>query len=179
MSDLNLLPSRAKFQALKIGWQKKINWFVRIILTCWLLLAIVIFGWWWINLTRLSNLEKKYKLVLSQYQSMSESAVASEFLKHQAKVVSQILEQRFEYGQALIRANQLLPQGSILANFDLREDNKFVLSGVTLKGEDVDQIEATLERINLGQNEGFSQGRLTSLVWENDGWNFELEVKAR
>lgn len=177
--DLNLLPSRAKFQALKIKLKKKVVYFMWVFGGLWLVGVGAVLVVWLVLKLGLEADKKKYKKLLMQYQSMEESAVASERLKYNSKLVSQVLEERFEYGESIRKMSSLFPPEIEISGFDLKQRNKFAISGETKKGEAIDELERLVKKINEGRMEGFDSIELKSLQVKDGVWVFSVEVTTK
>ena len=175
---LNLLPSQAKFQAKKIRLQKKINLFGWIFGGVWLVAVVVILAVWLVFKMRLESDKKKYSLVLNQYESLADNAVVSERLKYRAKLVSQVLENRFEYGESMQRIGSLFSSEINLDNIDLKSRNLFRLSGTTTSEVGINEVEEKVQEVPLGKFPGFVSIELLSLSLEGGVWEFEVEVKT-
>jgi len=177
-SGLNLLPNQAKFQAKKIRLQKKVNHFVWIFGGVWLGSVVVVLIIWMVFKIRLESDRKKYSLVLNQYQLLAENAVVSERLKYRAKLVSQVLESRFEYGESMQKIGSLFSSEINLDNIDLESRNLFRLTGNTRSEMGINEIEEKIQAALWGKFPGLVSMELLALSFENDVWEFEVEVKT-
>jgi len=175
---LNLLPSQAKFQAKKIRLQKKINLFGWVFGGIWLGSVVVILIVWLVFKMRLESDKKKYALVLNQYESLADNAMVSERLKYRAKLVSQVLENRFEYGESMQRIGSLFSSEINLENIDLKSRNLFRLSGTTTSEAGINEVEEKVQKALSGELSGLVSMELLSLSLENGVWEFEVEVKT-
>lgn len=175
---LNLLPGQAKFQAKKIRLQKKVNYFVWIFGGIWLGTVAVILIVWMVFKIGLESNKKKYGLVLNQYQLLAENAVVSERLKYRAKLVSQVLENRFEYGVSMQRMASLFSAEINLDSIELVSRNLFRLSGITRSEAGINELEEKMERTLEGELPGFVSMELLALSLEGSVWEFEVEVKT-
>lgn len=177
--DLNLLPSRAKFQAVKIKLQSKVRLVLGGMIGLWVVVAAIILA---MNVTikvRLNNLNKQYQKAQADYLSMTENIVTSQRLKYKAKIVGELLDKRFEYGKAFEAAINLFPQGVVLTDFGLENQQGFKLSATTIGKSNMDLIEAKMEEINQGKNDDFSAAKMTALTYMNGGFNFSMEVSLK
>jgi hypothetical protein len=177
---LNLLPSSAKFQAERVRWQKGVKiywWFLGIV---WLVLVLVVFGWWLIVKYGLVSLEKKYQRVLGSYRSLAGEVWGNERLKYKTKIVGETLVGRFEYGSTIKKMDELFPSQKIrIGDFELVERKKFLVKGEIDDGPNLDELEARILEINRGESELFKKASLLSLGLIRGFWNFELEVELK
>jgi len=173
---LNLLPSVAKFQAAKIKLKKKINLIIGIFLGCWILLAMTIFGWLWFNNYSLKKAESKNVVALNKYKSLATNVVLSKKNKYQAKLVGQVLSERFEYGTSIEKITNLFSENIILENFEIKDKKQFVLKGVVFSGINIKEVEEKIRDINLGLYSDFSSAKLNLINIVSNGWVFEMEV---
>jgi len=176
---LNLLPSQAKFQAKKIRLQKKVNYFVWIFSGVWLGAVVIVLVVWLVFKVRLESDKKKYGLVLNQYQLLAENAVISERLKYRAKLVSQVLESRFEYGESMEVIGSLFSSEINLENIDLESRNLFRLSGTTRGESGINEVEEKIEGVLEGRFPDLVSMELLALSLEGKVWEFEVEVKTK
>lgn len=173
---LNLLPSMAKFQAAKIRLKKRINLGMGIFFGCWVLLVIIILGWFWFNNFLLKKAENKNTTALNNYRSLATSVVLSKKNKYQAKVVGQVLKERFEYGSTIEKITNLFSENIILENFEIGDKKQFLLKGSIINGINISEIEDKVRDINLGLYPDFSLAKLNSVAISENGWTFEMEV---
>ncbi len=177
--NLNLLPSRAKFQAQKINLQKKVAVFVWIFSGFWVCLLVLLFGFWLISKLGLENDKGEYKTMLGQYKTMSDSAIASEKLKYKAKLVGKVLDGRFEYGESMRKVGTLFGSDVTVDNMELREGGRFELSGTVVGGQGMDGVEEKVAEINQGLVEGVVSAKMTALQVANNIWEFDMEVGTK
>jgi len=173
---LNLLPSVAKFQAAKIKLKKRVNFVMVIFLVFWVLLAVIIFGWLGLNSYLLKQAETKNAKSLSNYKSLVTNVVLSKKNKYQAKLVGQVLKERFEYGSLIKKITDFFPENVTLENFEIKTKKQFILDGVLTDGKDMNDVEDKVRDINLGLYSDFSSANITSIEIGNRGWSFEMEV---
>lgn len=178
MTDgLNLLPSEAKFQAAKIKLRKKVYSFMAIFAGCWVLLIVIIFAWLIVNKTLLANVEKKYQRTLNEYKTLANNVVLTQKIKYQAKLVGKVLNERFEYGESIKNINSIFSNNIDLDSFEIKDKNKFTLTGVLNDGKFMDEVEEKLLEINNGKMDDFKSAKLTSIaVGLDNKWTFEMEV---
>jgi len=177
--DLNLLPSQAKFQAKKNQLMAMVKRWSYIFGVLWSLALATTFVWWKVSAINLASSQKDYKLILADYERASETAVLSERLKYQAKLVGQVLKDRFEYGESIARVSKLFSDRIRLKNVDLVSHNLFNVEGSAdgIKGSD--EVEEKIAMINRGEVEGLGSAELKFLVWSYNFWEFKMEVKSK
>ena len=179
-SDLNLLPSQAKFQAAKIKLKKKVKILVWVLVIFWVVFLLVIFSLWFIVKTKLSIVDRKYKGALNQFQSMKSDVLTNQQIKYQAKLVGKVLADRFEYGEAMEKINKFFSSNIVLEKSELNNKKKFELEGKIINGRYLDEVESKIIEINSGKSEGFANANLTSLAVDgNNIWTFEMEVEVK
>lgn len=174
--DLNLLPSQAKFQAKRMALKKKINSFLWIFGGFWVLLLVIVLGIFFISQIMLKNYDKDYQRGFEQYKSLLGSMVLNQQVKYQAKVVSKVLEERFEYGSSIERVKSLFSEGIKIEDMKIEDKNQFELIGKMTDGRLMDEVEEKVVMINQGKLKGFSRAKLNSIKLNDDGWFFSMEV---
>ncbi|MFA6185246.1 MAG: hypothetical protein WCT51_01675 [Candidatus Shapirobacteria bacterium] len=173
---LNLLPSVAKFQAAKIKLKKRINFGMSIFFGCWVLSVIVIFSWLWFCNYSLKKTENKNTTALNKYKSLATNVVLSKRNKYQAKLVGQVLKERFEYGSSIEKITNLFSENITLENFEIGNKKQFMLKGVMTNGKDISEVEEKVRDINLGLYPDFRLAKLNSISIGSNNWTFEMEV---
>lgn len=173
---LNLLPSVAKFQAAKIKLKKQVRVGMSIFLGIWVLSMLIIFSWLFYNKYLLKKVESKNTAALNKYKSLVTNVVLSKKNKYQAKLVGQVLKERFEYGSLIKKIKSLLSENITLDNFEIKNKKQFILSGSIINGMNLSEIEEKIKNINLGLYSDFSSAKLNSLNVDSNGWKFEMEV---
>jgi hypothetical protein len=177
VSDLNLLPSQAKFQAERMHLKVLLTNFLWIFGGFWLLLVIGVFLFNFILNLSLKKLDTDYKKVSAQYQSLSENMVLNQKIKYQAKVVAKVLSDRFEYGESMKIVSELFSDKVIINNLDISDRSKFEISGSVIDGEYMDEVEALVAEINSGQVIGVKSAEIKSVSVDTvKGWTFTMEV---
>lgn len=180
IDGLNLLPSEAKFQAAKIKLRKKIYLFMLIFAGFWVLLVIIIFVWLSINKTLFNSSEKKYQKSLNEYKTLANNVVLTQKIKYQAKLVGKVLSGRFEYGNSIKNINSIFSNNINIDGFEIKNKNKFILTGIINEGKYMDEVENKILEINDGKTEIFKSAKLSSIsVDVNNKWNFEMEVDLK
>jgi len=178
-TDLNLMPSQAKFQAARMrmkGISKKVTtimiivWFsaVLLILTAWFLTK------WWLTVEN-----KKYQKEMSAFSSISEVTTTSQLVKYRAKLLGKILADRFEYYEAFSKIGKLFPEEVTVKDINLKDQSLFKLSLLVSTGKLLDQVEKRIEEINKGEVSGIKQAKIlgVSYVRAKGAWTVGLEVK--
>jgi len=180
IDGLNLLPSEAKFQAAKIKLRKKIYLFMSIFTGVWVLLIIIIFVWLIISKTLFVNSEKKYQKSLAEYKTLANNVVLTQKIKYQAKLVGKVLSGRFEYGNSIRNINSIFSSNINIDGFEIKNKNKFILTGIINEGKYMDEVENKILEINGGKTEVFKAAKLSSIsVGFDNKWNFEMEVDLK
>ncbi|MDD2225149.1 MAG: hypothetical protein PHP97_03220 [Candidatus Shapirobacteria bacterium] len=173
---LNLLPSVAKFQAAKIRLRKRINLGMGIFLGCWVLSAVFIFSWFWLSSYSLKKTESKNTTALNNYGSLATNVVLSKKNKYQAKLVGQVLKERFEYGSSIEKIMNLFSENITLENFEIKDKKQFLLKGSMVNGINISEVEDKVRDINLGLYPDFGLAKLNSVAIGYNSWTFEMEV---
>jgi len=174
--DLNLLPSRAKFQAKRTAIQKKIQFFLWVFGGVWVLSLVIVLGLFFISQMILGSFEDTYNKGLSSYKTLLGEMVINQQVKYQAKVVSKVLDKRFEYGYSIESVRSLFAEGIEVNDIDIERNESFTLSGSFKDGKLMDGIEEKVVMINQGAVEGFKKAELSSVEVNDDGWSFGMEV---
>ncbi|MBI2465343.1 hypothetical protein HYV64_04335 [Candidatus Shapirobacteria bacterium] len=177
--NLNLIPSKAKFQAARIRIQKQVRLSAIIIIMIWTSVAAIIFSLTLIVKVRVNSAMANQKKVQLNYNSMKDNIVTSQKLKYKAKMVGGVLNNRFEYGTSFETINNLFPPTISLKNFDLHDGGIFLVKGITSEKVNVDLLESMVETINRGENDKLKSARLTALTLKGGVWDFTLEVELR
>jgi hypothetical protein len=178
MSDLNLLPSSAKFQAERMRLKTIVNSFLWVFGGIWLLLVISGFLFDFVLNFNLKKLNTEYKTVSSQYKSLSENMVLNQKIKYQAKIVAKVLSDRFEYGESMKLVSSLFSDKIIIDNLDITDKKKFEISGSVVEGENMNEVEKLVEQINSGLVDGVKSAEIKNVSVDTiKGWNFTMEVE--
>ncbi len=175
---LNLLPSVAKFQASKIKLKKQIRMGMLVFLSFWILLILAIFIQLWFNNYSLKTTKNKYAVASTKYQSLTTSVVLSKRSKYQAKLVGQVLNERFEYGSLIVEISNFFPENVKMENFEIKNKKQFMIKGI-VSGPEMDEIEDRINNINNGKEQNFSSAKLKNISISADGWKFEMEVNLK
>lgn len=177
--DINLLPSQAKFQAKKIVLKSKINSFLWVFGGGWITLLIVVLGVFWISKLIVGQLDKKYQTSFNQYKNLLSSMVVNQQVKYQAKVVGQVLGERFEYGSSIDRVRSLFPESIKIEDVQIEDKEKIILKGTIVDGQQITELEQRIVSINNNEVEGFSRAILTNIQIRSGVWSFTMEVKLK
>lgn len=177
MSDLNLLPSEAKFQAERMHLKKLINNFLWLLGGGWLILVIILLGLNLLGQLNLNQLQKKYKKSVEQYKNLAQDVIVNQKVKNQAKIVATVLKNRFEYGSSMEKIKNIFSDKVIVDSFDLDDVKVYKLEASVPEEKDFDEVEIKIEDINQGRVDGFKSAKLLDLKLDNTkGWNFVMEV---
>lgn len=174
--DLNLLPDMAKFQVEKIKFSKKTTSLVVSILTVWVMALTILMVFYWTSKISFSKTEAKYKILEDDYKKMSEDVVINQRLRQKAKLISQILEERFEYGETFARMKSLFGDEVMIESMELDDKYNFSLTGSVIGNDLMDMVEERVNDISDGLIDGFLRAEIVSVLVENDKWSFGLEV---
>ncbi|MFZ2153138.1 MAG: hypothetical protein WAV41_03715 [Microgenomates group bacterium] len=177
--NLNLIPSKAKFQATRIKLQRKVGLATIVLLILWIAIGGVLFLLTGIMNVSVKRASANKKQVQESYNSLQSDIVTSQKLKYKAKMVGGVLSTRFEYGSSFETIQSLFPSTINLTSYDLRDGGVFEVKGVTTTRENVDLLEKTIEDINGGQSEKLTSAKLTGLRLQNNEWNFTMEVTLK
>lgn len=174
--NLNLLPSRAKFQAAKIKLNRQVRMVMIGIAAIWLTAAVIIFGLNIFAKVLMTSQQKKFNTSETAYLALKDSIVINQRLKYKAKMVGGALNSRFEYGKAFETIQRLFPASIEMSKFELESTNGFNISAKTRGKENMDKVENMIADINEGKNEDFKQAKLNSLNYDQGEWSFTMEV---
>lgn len=174
--NLNLIPSKAKFQAARIRIQKQVKLIITIVLAVWAASAAILFLLTGIMKVRMNSASANQKKVQQNYSSLQDNIVTSQKLKYKAKMVGGALNNRFEYGTSFETINNLFPPTINLKNYDLHDGGIFQVKGITSDKVNVDLLESTVDIINRGDNSKLKSARLTALTLKGGVWDFTMEV---
>lgn len=177
MSDLNLLPSEAKFQAERMRLKKMINNFMWMMGGGWLVVVIIILGLNLLGQINLNQLNKKQQKSADQYKSLAQDMLITQQVKHQAKVVATVLQKRFEYGSSMEKIKNIFSDKVVIDAFQLTEAKTYKIEVSVPEPINVDEIEVRIDDINQGLVEGFKSAKLESLeIGKMKEWLLSMEV---
>lgn len=177
-TDLNLLPSQAKFQAVKMRMKalaKKITIGVALI---WLVVVLTVltalFGGKWM----LNSEKTKYQREMNAFLTMSDSIVTSQIIKFRAKLLGKILTDRFEYYNAFSRVGKLFSAETVIKDFVLKDKSVFKLTLLVNRGGLLDEVEKRVEEINKGEEPGVKKATISSVSYSRPdrSWTVNMEV---
>lgn len=176
-SNLNLLPSQAKFQAARMKLQATLKHYMSLIIIFWvagvLIVTVLYFGSTFV----LNFQNKKYDQALSSFKSLSQEIVINQLLKYRTKVVGQVLRDRFEYALAFERINSVFAGQARVSKFELNEDKSFMIEVSAVNKEGVDYIEDRAVDVNDGKVEGIKSIKINGASYKIDGlWTVSMEV---
>lgn len=178
--SLNLLPSEAKFQAQKMKIKAIINNFLWIVGGIWVLLILITFGTGFFLNFKLSSVNKKYQAKLNDYKSKMEEIVLTQKIKYQAKVVAKVLDSRFEYGESMNLVSNIFSSDIKLDDIQIGKDKIFTISGTTLTGEAMNEVEKKVAEINNGSVEGLASAEIKDVAIEKDStWSFTVGLTLK
>lgn len=177
--SVNLIPSEAKFQAQRIKFGKKMVKIAKILVAVWLSVVVIIFGIW-IVLRQIQQAEKnKLTKAETAYEQLSNKLITNQKLRYKIKLVSQIVESRFEYARAFQTVNDYLPPEANISKLELNKDGNFAVD-LELRGAKLmEEMEARIEATNRGAVEGIESVLIKSIGVNNGNWKLGLEVAIK
>lgn len=173
--DLSLLPSQAKFQIEKMKWVRWNRMIIGIIGCLWIMIVLVVVGMNVVGGWRLTAAEKAQAAASKNLAGMADGVINSQRLKYNAKLVGEVLSQRFEYGKAFKTIATIFPPEVYLDKIDLKDSGKFEIGGQT-SGDKMLEVEQIMENINSDRDERFSSLNLKTLSLKSNIWIFAGEV---
>lgn len=177
--NLNLIPSKAKFQAARIKLQKQVRLTLTIVLALWTAVGVTLFSWEGVVRLRFNKVTAAKALAEENYRSMKDDIVTSQQLKYRAKMVGGVLNDRFEYGKSFEIINSLFPAEITITSIDLNEGGVFLIRGGMTSKVAVDTLEKLITDINAGAKENLRAAKLTALAVNSGVWNFAVEVALK
>jgi hypothetical protein len=178
-NDINLLPSQAKFQAKKVALKAKITSFLWVFGGVWVLLLIIVLGGFFVSQVVLTQVNKKYQSNLTQYKSLLGNMAINQQVKYRAKIVGQVLGERFEYGSSIEKVKSLFSENIKIDDIEIEEKEKFSLKGSVTDGRYVSEVEEKVVAINNGELEEFSKAVLKDIQIASGVWVFKMEVTLK
>ncbi|MFA6007190.1 MAG: hypothetical protein WC784_00905 [Candidatus Shapirobacteria bacterium] len=175
-SNLNLLPSQAKFQAAKMKLQKTLHYYMSLVGILWFAIVILVVVLYFGSTFVLNLQNTKYKQALNGLQSLSSDIVTGQLLKYRAKVLGEVLKNRFEYSTAFEKINSLFGSEVKVTDFVLEGKNQFTVTTQTTGKNNVDSIENKVEEINLGKVDGVSKTIISSADQDGENWSIKMEL---
>jgi len=177
--NLNLLPSKAKFQAAKIKLKTQVNKIAIGLVAAWVVACAIVLGVNFFIKYKLANAVVQNKKIQENYTGLQSNILVSQKLKYKAKMVGGVLASRFEYGKAFEMIENMFPEVITLDDYDLKEDGTFRIDGTTKTREGVDLVENTIESINSDKNKALTGASLTSLKNFKGVWSFTIVVTLK
>ena len=178
-TDINLLPSQAKFQARRMALKAKINSFLWIGGGIWVVFLIIVLGGFFISQLVLSQVNKKYETGLVQYKNLLGSMAVNQQVKYQAKIVGQVLGERFEYGNSIEKVKSIFSEHIKINDIEIDGKKQFTLEGSIADGNYVSEVEESIVEINNGEMDDFSEAVLKDIRVEFGVWVFKMEVSLK
>lgn len=145
----------------------------------WLVLLIAIYGIWFVFKQLYVAEGKKLEQAQSAYSQLSNHLVTNQKLRYRVKLVSQILDDRFEYSHAFRVISTLFPPSVVLNRFELQNDGSFLVDAAVDQHSLMDEVEKKVIEINQGKSVDFSAATLQQLSVSGSQWSFSLHVKLR
>lgn len=177
--NLNLLPSRAKFQVAKIKLKHKVLMAMVGVAVVWTIITTIVLGLNLYTKIMVNNVSDRYNKVLGNYKSMADDIVVNQSLKYNAKMVGGVLHDRFEYGKSFELIQNLFPEGIVLKDYNLKSNGAFAISGTTQTKENIDLLENRIIEINGGSSDRLLSANLKSLALRGTDWSFTMEVTLK
>ncbi len=177
--NLNLLPSKAKFQKRKVELVGKTKVYMIAVSGVWCLVLVVVIILNIVVSVRKKTLERRYELVKTDYQGLAESVITSQNLKYRAKMIGGVIASRFEYSKAFKALKLLLPNGISMSDFKMTKKGVFDIKALANDGTSVDEFEKLVFEINKGNNEFFNKAKIIDVMVKNGVWNLEMEVSMK
>lgn len=177
--SINLLPNEAKFLANRIKFGKQVLTVTYVMGGVWFSGLVIIYLIWFIF--RQVYLAAGNKLTQAQtaYSQLSEHLITNQKLRYRVKLVSKILDSRFEYAHAFRTITNLFPATVTIKQFELQPDGSFVVNASVDQHSLMDEVEKRVLEINQGKSPDFSLAVLKSLSVNGRSWNFTLQVTIR
>lgn len=176
-SNLNLLPSQAKFQAARMKLQEILRRYMFFALILWLTVVVLMIILYFGSNYILEQRNKKYQQILTDFQSNTEELVVNQLVKYRTKVLGQVLKNRYEYSVAFEKINSIFADKVKLSKFELDVDKKFTVKVIALDKDSVDYIEEKIEQANSNNLEGVKSINIVNTNYSiDDAWLITLEV---
>jgi hypothetical protein len=176
ISNLNLLPSQAKFQAARMKLEKTLRYYMSMVGVVWLAVVILVMVLYFGSAYIFNLQTKKYNQSLNSLESLSSDIVVGQLLKYRAKVLGEVLNNRFEYSTAFEKINSLFGPGVTVTNFELKKINQFSVTVQAVDENSVNSVEDKVEDINLAKVDGVSKAIIDGASESGNIWLIQLEV---
>lgn len=177
--SINLLPSEAKFQASRIHFRKKILKITYGLGGLWLGLIGVVYILWIVFRQIYLNSEARLAKSEEAYGKLSSFLVTNQKLRYKVKLVSSVLDTRFEYSKAFKTILNLFSSSVNVTNFELKKDGVFAVDGEVNGFGLMDEVEKRILEINQGKSNDFNTAVLKQLSVSGSKWKFSLDVTLK
>lgn len=176
--NLNLLPNQAKFQAERMKLQALFKKIMIYAIVVWVMIVVIVGGLYFGSDYVLSLEEKKYSQTLASYKAMAPEVIAGQTLKYRAKMLGQVLKERFEYSAAFERVNSLFKENVKIAKFELKDKERFDVQVEGIGPSAIEYLESRVAEVNEGKVEGINKAVMGEVVHtqSDDKWNVAMEV---
>lgn len=176
--SLNLLPSQAKFQATKIRAIMQGRKVIKIFLSLWIIVALMVFTIYWGERWWSDRLSKKYDVVVSDYLNSSFEIVTNQTIKFRTKLLSKVLADRFEYSNAFGIVGNIFDPVIKIQDFALKEKKYIEMTVVASDNESMKLIESRIGEINLGNEPSISKIVVKDISYtiKTTDWLVSMEV---
>jgi hypothetical protein len=176
-SNLNLLPSQAKFQAARMKLQATLRQYMSLAVIFWVAVVVFVVIMYFGSGFVLDLQNKKYDQAMNNYKSLSQEILVNQLLKYRSKILGQVLKERFEYSSAFETINSIFGQQAKVSEFELSENRKFIIEVAAAGKEAVNFVEDRVAEINEGKVEGVKKVSLLGASYKIDGsWAVDMEV---
>lgn len=176
-SNLNLLPSQAKFQAAKMKLRATLRHYMAIAIVLWIAVMILVGALFFGSGFVLSLQSKKYDQSLASYRGLSQEIILNQLLKYRSKVLGQVLDDRFEYSAAFEKINSIFSEKAKVSGFELNKNKEFVVNVLAADKNGVDFVENKVAEANDGVMEGVQKITIKNVSYVvNGGWAINMEV---
>lgn len=176
-SNLNLLPSQAKFQAARMKLQGTLRQYMSLVVILWGALVVLVVVLYFGSGFVLDFQNKKYNQALDSFKSLSQEIVVNQLLKYRSKVLGQVLKDRFEYSTAFEKINSIFAEKAKVSKFELNENKKFEIEVAAADKTAVNFVEDKAGEVNKGLVEGVKEIKINAANYEQyGGWTIAMEV---
>jgi len=179
-SNLNLLPSQAKFQAARMKLQGILRQYMSLALVIWVAVIIVVVVLYLGSNFILNLQNKKYQQSLSSLKGMSEEVVTNQLMKFRTKVLGQVLKDRFEYSVAFEKINSIFTEKAKVAKFELNKNKEFIIEVRAPDKEALNYVEDKVAEANKGLVDGVKTITIDSANYTlGNNWSINMEVALK
>jgi hypothetical protein len=176
MNELNLLPNVAKFQASKMKTKALVNKVSIYLGIGWVVILLGIFGVWAVMLSRISIEQRRFDRAKEEFESLQQEIVLTQQLKYKAKIVSEVLDERFEYHEIFKVIQNMFSEKIKIDKTEIKEGSYVSISGSTDGIKSVDEIQDKVTQINNKEIKGLFEAKLGDLSLAENTWRFSMEV---